>query len=62
MTWGDPATGGDRSAVQEQLIKVEHVQATCGAFAAVLADGSIVAWGDPGRGGDSAVQDFLQCS
>ena len=32
-----------------------------GAFAAILADGSVVTWGDPGYGGDSSeVQDQLK--
>lgn len=39
-------------------------RATAGAFAAILADGSVVTyvtWGDPDRGGDSsAVQDQLR--
>ena len=42
------------SEVQDQLKGVQQVQATsCGAFAAILADGSVVAWGDPDYGGDS---------
>ena len=53
--------GGDCSAVQDQLWNVHHIQATHAAFAAILADGSVVAWGDPGFGGDcSAVQDRLK--
>jgi hypothetical protein len=37
---------------------VQQVQATAGAFAAILADGSVVTWGDPHTGGDSsAVRD-----
>ena len=40
VTWGDPAYGGDSSAVQDQLQGVQQVQATTGAFAAILADGS----------------------
>jgi alpha-tubulin suppressor-like RCC1 family protein len=40
---------------------VQQVQATGSAFAAVLADGSVVAWGNPDCGGDSsAVQDQLK--
>ena len=39
---------GDCSAVQDQLRNVQQIQATdMGAFAAILADGSVVAWGDP---------------
>ena len=37
--------GGDSSAVQEQLRDVQCIQACDLAFAAVLADGSIVTWG-----------------
>ena len=60
MTWGDPVTGGDSSAVQGQLRNVQQIAATSDAFAAVLADGSVVTWGDPKNGGDStAVQDQL---
>ena len=37
------------------------VQGTGAAFAAILAEGSVVAWGHPGHGGDnSAVQDQLR--
>ena len=40
---------------------MHQVQATGGAFAALLADGSVVAWGDPRGGGDcSAVRDQLR--
>jgi hypothetical protein len=61
VTWGRPDRGGDSSAVQDQLRNVQQVQATCGAFAAILADGSVVTWGSPLCGGDSsAVQDHLR--
>ena len=61
MTWGDPAKGGDSCAVQSQLKKVQQVQATSRAFAAILAAGSVVTWGDPFAGGDSsAVQNQLK--
>ena len=61
VAWGEPNNGGDCSAVQDPLIHVRQVQATYGAFAAILADGSVVAWGNPRSGGDcSAVQDELQ--
>ena len=53
--------GGDSSAVQDQLRNVQQVHATGVAFAAILADGSVVTWGDPDGGGDSsAVQDQLR--
>jgi hypothetical protein len=39
---------------------VQQIEATYAAFAAMLADGSVVSWGDPRKGGDSsAVQDQL---
>ena len=58
MTWGDPDYGGDSSEVQDQLKGVQQIQATYCAFAAILADGSVVTWGDPGYGGDtSAIAD-----
>ena len=53
MTWGEP-TGGDSSEVQDQLKGVQQVQATEQAFAAILANGSVVTWGDPEYGGDSS--------
>ena len=41
--------------------KVQQIAATLSAFAAVLADGSVVTWGDPEFGGDSMeVQDRLR--
>ena len=61
MTWGSPHRGSDCSAVQDQLMNVQQIQATGGAFAAILADGSVVAWGHPNLGGDcSAVQEQLK--
>ena len=60
VTWGCTAYGSDSSAVRGQLRGVQQIQATCKAFAALLADGSVVTWGDKGFGGDSlAVQDQL---
>ena len=52
----------DSSAVRNQLVDVQQIQASCGAFAAILGgDGSVVTWGVFGRGGDSsAVQDQLR--
>jgi hypothetical protein len=43
VTWGDPQSGGDNSAVAERLRNVQQVQATQQAFAAILGDGSVVA-------------------
>ena len=61
VTWGDPGCGGDSSEVQDQLKGVQRIQATSGAFAAILADGLVVTWGDPDYGGDSSeAQDQLK--
>ena len=61
VTWGDRRCGGDSSAVEHKLKKVQNVSATKRAFAAILADGSVVAWGEPEDGGDSsAVQHQLK--
>ena len=53
---------GDSAAVRDQLSGVEQIQAAMdSAFAAILADGSVVAWGDAYHGGDSsAVRDQLK--
>ena len=60
--WGDPENGGDSFQVQDQLKSVQKLQATWFAFAAILADGSVVTWGSPGHGGDSSeVQDQFAC-
>ena len=45
VTWGNPLYGGDSSAVQDQLKNVQQVHATKAAFAAILADGTVVTWG-----------------
>ena len=45
VTWGDSLCGGDSSEVQHQLKGVQQVQSTTAAFAAILADGSVVIWG-----------------
>ena len=58
LTWGHPRNGGDSSAVQDQLRNVQQVHSTSGAFAAILADGSVVTWGHPGSD-SSAMQDKL---
>ena len=47
--------------MQDQLKNVLQIQATDGAFAAILCHGSAVTWGDRACGGDiSAVQDQLK--
>ena len=48
------AYGGDSSAVRDQLKGVQQIQATWRAFAAILADGSVLTWGDADYGGDSS--------
>ena len=42
MTWGDADCGGDSSDAQDQLRHVQKIQASHGAFAAILGDGSVV--------------------
>lgn len=52
--------GADSSAVKDDLIDVVSITSSNYAFAALKADGTVVAWGDPDRGGNSAeVQDKL---
>lgn len=61
VAWGKSSSGGDISAVQDQLRNVQQVHGTSAAFAAILADGSVVTWGSSESGGDSAaVQDRLR--
>ena len=40
-----PFVVGIAAAVQDQLRNVQQVHGTGGAFAAILADGSVVTWG-----------------
>ena len=64
LPWGHADFGGNSSAVQDRLRCgcVRQIQATDGAFAAILQDGSVVTWGHADFGGDSsAVQDRLRC-
>ena len=37
--------------MRAQLVDAQQIQATKGAFAAILADGSVVTWGNPVTGG-----------
>ena len=54
-TWGDPARGGDSSAVEEELTSgVVRVFATMGAFSALKSDGSVISWGKASEGGSSS--------
>ena len=43
VTWGDPVC--DSFVIQDYLKNVQQVQATTRAFAAILANGSVVTWG-----------------
>ena len=52
VTWGDPNVGGQSAGVQDELRNVQEVHATAYAFAAILADGTVVSWGNPFCGGD----------
>ena len=45
VSWGTGHLGGDSSAVQPQLVHVQHIYATDDAFAALKKDGSVVQWG-----------------
>ena len=38
ITWGSPEYGGDRSAVQDQLVHVQEIQSANSAFAAIRTD------------------------
>ena len=60
--WGVHARcGGDSREVRELLKGVQKIQSTRKAFAALLADGTVVSWGDQFLGGDSSkVQTMLQ--
>ena len=49
----DPEYGGNSFKVRDQLRNVEGIQATEFAFAAILAEGSVVTWGDEDNGRDS---------
>ena len=55
VTWGHPKQGGDSFEVKDQLKNVQQICGTSRAFAAVLADRSVVtwvSWGEPNEGGD----------
>ena len=68
VTWGNPAQGGDSSAVdfdgdgqltsRRGSLTVAQVYATGSAFAALRSDGSVVTWGERSKGGDSQDIDF----
>ena len=53
VTWGNSSSGGDCSTVQKQLAAdVNLIHSTRYAFAALKADGSVVAWGMAEEGGN----------
>ena len=59
IAYGHPCKSSAR--VPGQLRQVVRIQATCGAFAAIRSDGSVVTWGLKDSGGCSlAVQTQLQ--
>ena len=64
VTWGAAGSGGDRSAVQDQLKNVQEIQATAVAFAAILGDGLIVTWcnADYGCKGNAVQTQRRMCS
>ena len=49
MTWGAASYGGDSGAVQDQLRNAQQIQASRGAFAAIVGDDSVVTWGSDPR-------------
>ena len=51
---GPEDCGANSSAIQHQLRSVQQIRATSFAFAAILADWSVVTWGDPDESGDSS--------
>eukprot|EP00435_Cladocopium_sp_Y103_P075066 s399_g53.t1 len=58
VTWGQPNSGYDSTAVQDRLRNVQQIGGTASAFAAILEDRSVVTWGEAECGGDSsAVQE-----
>lgn len=60
VTWGDPADGGDSSAVKGDLVDVKQIFSTSNAFAALRSDGTVVTWGNVLYGADSStVKDDL---
>ena len=61
LFWGDYFNVRDCNVVKPQLTNVQQLEASGGAFAAILDDGSVFTWGEAEYGGDcSAVQGQLQ--
>ncbi|CAE7719238.1 unnamed protein product, partial [Symbiodinium pilosum] len=57
----DATSHGHTRSVEAQLRNVQVISATRSAFAALLADGTVVTWGDAATGGDSRhVQELLK--
>ena len=54
VTWGHADSGGDSSAVRDQLTDISSISSTEGAFAAIKTDGSVVTWGHGISGGNSS--------
>ncbi len=53
VTWGHGGSGGDSSAVQNQLTDVKTIFSTGTAFAALKNDKTVVTWGNSEYGGNS---------
>ena len=53
LSWGWSSSLGAPTC-QEQLVEVQRLQASGGAFAAICAHGAVVTWGDPRFGSDSS--------
>ena len=60
VCWCRADHGGSSRLVQERLKNVQQIQASHGAFAAILRDGSVVTWGDANSGA-TAVRCRISC-
>ena len=59
VTWGDDYSGGDSSAVTDEIQSgVVDIVSSTRAFAALKDDGSVVTWGASSYGGNSSSVDF----
>ena len=59
VAWGSARFGGDSTAVAPQLLGVQQIHASEGAFAAIKEDGTVVTWGNSSAGGDSSTVEAL---